>query len=155
MQIRGGHVLQRRQPAAGPQHYQTFSMRAPLATHWRPASCEEYECADYLKGFVLTVDLNTELGQRQAYYVRHDTSRRMHEQDVGAGLRKFVYGPGNTCFKYNEHRVPIGKPPLLLVVGGDWRGNPRNFVRRHASKEDWIDDFANHQDKLATIAKRG
>lgn len=143
-------------PAAGPEFFQSYHMRSPLRTHWRPASCEEYECGDFLQGFVLTVDVSTELGQRQAYYVRHDRTRRMHEQRVGETIIKFVYGPGNTCFRQGEHRVPIGRPPLLLVADGDWRGNPRRTpVRRHRSAEDWVDDFRNHQDRLNDQARRG
>jgi hypothetical protein len=70
-------------------------------------------------------------------------------------LVKFVYGPGNRCFSSHEHRVPIGRPPRLLVVGGDWRGNPRRERRVHANVDDWVDDARNHQDKIATIIQRG
>lgn len=141
--------------AAGPQNYKSYSMRAPFRTHWRLASCEEYECEAYFKGFVTTVDLNTELGQRQYEYLSHDRERSFHMQRLSMSLVKFVYGPGNRCFSSHEHRVPIGRPPRLLVVGGDWRGNPRRERRVHSNVDDWVDDARNHQDKIATIVQRG
>jgi hypothetical protein len=138
-----------------PRYYNTYSMRSPLKTHWRSANCEEYECDEFLNGFVVTVDLTTELGQRQAYYLRNDRSRRCHEQRVSMELIKFVYGPGNRCFRSDEHRVPIGKPAKLLVVGGDWRGNPNQYHRLHTRLEYWVEDFALNQQRLAEIQRRG
>jgi hypothetical protein len=143
------------QPVAGPQYYKSYSMRAPLVTHWRRATCEEYECDGYLKGFVTTVDLTSKLGQKQYHYLTHDKSRAYATNRISMELIQFIYGPGNRCFKSDEHRVPIGKPPRLLVVGGDWRGNPRREVRIHSRVDDWVDDSRNHQDKIATIVGRG
>lgn len=147
--------LNRIPPHMEPQAYRTYRVSAPLRTHWRPADCDEYECDAYLHGFVLTVDLSTELGQRQAHYVRHDRSRRCHEQRIDLTTTKFVYGPGNRCFSYSEHRVPIGKPARLLVVGGDWRGNPLGFRRVHTKVEHWVEDLALNQNWLAERAQRG
>lgn len=141
--------------AAGPEHYKSYSMRAPFRSHWRPATCEEYECEAFLTGFVTTVDLNTELGQRQYHYLTHDRERSYSMQRVSMTLVKFIYGPGNRCFSSQDHRVPVGRPPRLLVVGGDWRGNPRREVRVHSRVDDWVDDSRNHQDKIATIVQRG
>ena len=144
------------EPMLGPEFYKTYRMVAPLRTHWRPASCSEYECDEYVHGFVLTVDVGTELGQRQAHYVRHDKSRKCSEQKVGETLIKFVYGPGNDCFKYGEHRVPVGRPPFYLVVDGDWRGNPRGTPAYHHRRiDDWVEDFATHQQTLADAQQRG
>ena len=142
--------------ALGPEYYKTYSARAPLRTHWRAASCSEYECDDFVHGFVLTVDIGTELGQRQAYYVRHDRSRRMHEQRLSDRIIKFVYGPGNDCFRFGEHKIPVGRPPFLLVAEGDWRGNPRGTpVRHHRNWENWVDDFASHQLQIADLFQKG
>lgn len=147
-------VHNRLTPDAGPEHFKSYSWRAPLASHWRPGTCEEYECDEFLHGFVTTVDLGTDLGQRQYYYLTHDKSRKATIQRVSERIVKFVYGPGNRCFRYSEHRVPVGRPPLLLVLGGDWRGNPRQIrTVVHRRAEDWIEDFAEHQDKIATVLK--
>lgn len=140
-------------PLGGPQHYKSYSMRAPIRTHWRLATCAEYECEGYVHGFVTTVDLTSDLGQKQYYYLTHDKERSYSMQRVTRDLVKFVYGPGNRCF--NLHRMPVGRPPRLLVVGGDWRGNPRRERTVHTNVDDWVDDARNHQDKIATIIQRG
>lgn len=145
-------------PNLPPEYYKSYSLRQPLRTHFRPATCYEFECDEFVYGFVLTMDLSTELGQRQLYYVQHDKSRKCHLQRVDLQIMKAVYGPGNDCFepKRSQHRVPIGRPPFLLVAEGDWRGNPRGTpVRRHRNVEDWVDDFANHQQALSDAYQKG
>lgn len=144
------------EPAMPAQDYTTYGMAMPRATHWRPASCEESGCEAYTHGWASTFDLNTELGRKQAHYVRHDRSRRHSEQDVGAGLVKFVFGPGQPCFRFREHQVPLERPAIFSVRGGDWRGNPTGVPARvHTRAEDWVEDFALHQDRLATALEKG
>lgn len=143
-------------PNMGPESYKSYSMRAPLATHWRLGTCEEYECEGFLHGFATTVDTSTELGQKQYDFITHDKERSPVMQRVADTLFKFVFPPGTPCFKRSEHRVPIGRPPLLLVLGGDWRGNPRQIPTiKHSRIEDWVDDFAIHQGNLAQAIQRG
>jgi hypothetical protein len=152
----GNTMVTRLAPAMGPEHYKTFGMAMPRATHWRPATCEEVDCPNYLSGWVTTVDLSTELGQRQHHYLTHDTERRPSVQRVSLTLVKFVYGPGFRCFRSGEHVVPLGRPPRLYVAGGDFRGNPRGTPTRvHTRAEAWVDEFATHQDQLATAIGRG
>ena len=149
-------VHNRLTPKAGPEHFKSYAWRAPIETHWRRGTCEEYECAGYLNGFVTTVDVGTDLGRKQYYFLTHDKTRKPSIQRVSERLIKFVYAPGNRCMSYGDHRVPIGKPPLLLVLGGDWRGNPRNLrTVVHRSMENWVEDFALHQDKIAEVVGRG
>lgn len=153
--MRGAILLNRIEPVAGPEHYKSYSVRAPVKTHWRSATCEEYECDAFLRGFITTVALTSDLGQKQYHYLTHDKTRAYSMQRVGADIVKFIYGPGNRCFKSDDHRVPIGKPPRLLVVGGDWRGNPRKEFIVHSRVDDWVDDCREHQEKMATILRRG
>jgi hypothetical protein len=154
--IRGAMPLQRIPVHSGPENFQTYSMRQPLSTHWRVATCEEVDCQDFLNGFVTTVDTGTELGQKFYEFITHDKTRSYSMQRVGDRIIKFVYKPGNTCWKQREHRILIGKPSLFIVTGGDWRGNPRQTPRRtHTRAEDWVEDFAGHQDKIAQMVKRG
>lgn len=144
------------QPRLGPEYYKTYSWTAPLGSHWRQATCLEYECEDFQTGFVLSIDTSTDLGQKQYFYVTHDRDRSYTMQRVAPDLYKFVYKPGNECFKRGEHRVPIGRPPFYLVHEGDWRGNPRGTpTLRHRRPEDWIDQFANHNQELSDAVKRG
>ena len=153
----GAHV-NRVLPRVGAEHYKTYEMARPLRTHWRKATCEEYGCDMFVHGGVLTMDLATELGQKQFHYATNDKSRSHSMQRVTATIIKFVYPPGTICFEpiRSTHRVPADRPPFYLVSGGDWRGNPRGTPRYiHRGPEDWTDDFATHQDKLSAIQQRG
>jgi hypothetical protein len=152
-----GHVqLNRIPPQAGPEAYKTYSWRAPLSTHWRPATCEEVDCPDFLNGFVTTVDTATDLGQKQYHFLTHDRKRSYSMQRVNDTLCKFVFRPGTICMRFRDHRAPIGRPPLFLVSGGDWRGNPRQIpTTRHRTAENWIEDFSDHQDRISTAVQRG
>lgn len=145
-------------PEIGPEHYKSYSLAAPLETHWKNATCEEYECDEFVYGFVLTVDISTQMGERQYDYITHDRSRKYSMQKVDATVFKFVYGPGNEGFgaKHGEHKVGLGRTPLLLVEEGDFRGNPRGTPARvHVREQDWAEDFALHVDKLNTAIQRG
>lgn len=145
IQLVGGRIANPR----GPEHFKTYSVNRPLQTHWRWADCDEYECDDFLSGFITMVDTSTELGQRQANFIRHDKTRRWYEDQVGETLIHFRCGPGNRCVRFREHRVPTDRPPFLLVAQGDWRGNPRRTpVTRHRSYDSWCDDFASHQERI-------
>ena len=145
--------LSRIQPRLGPEAYKSYSWQQPLHSHFRRVTCAEYRCASFKHGWVTTVDTATELGRRQYDYITHDRSRSCREERSGTSLVSFTFGPGHEYFAgdpKHEHYRPIGREPLLTVSGGDWRGNPRGartIVHRNA--EDWISDFAEHQDRLA------
>jgi hypothetical protein len=130
-------------------------MRQPFRTHWRQATCEEVDCPDFLNGFIVTIDTSTNLGQKQHNFLTHDKTRNYSMQRPSVTIFKFCYAPGNKCMRYYEHRTLIGRQPLFLVAEGDFRGNPRNIPVRVHKPEDWVDDFAEHQDKLATTIQRG
>lgn len=143
------------QPLMPAQSYKTYGMAMPLSSHFRRGTCEEVQCEPFLNGFVATFDLATDLGQKQYAYCKEDKDRSFSMQRVGLNIVKLVYKPGTPCFKRGEHRVPIGREPFFTVTGGDWRGNPRGTGMRHNNGENWVDDFANHQDKLKTALERG
>jgi hypothetical protein len=146
-------VASRLAPKLGPQFYKSFSLRRPLTSHWREATCEEVDCPDWRFGWFTTVDTSDDLGQRRYHFITHDKTRRPSVQHVGGSLWRFSFGPGFTCYRAHEHRVQIDRPPLLLVAEGDYRGNPRGIPAHvHQTAEDWADDFANHQDRLARAA---
>lgn len=148
--------ISRLAPAMPPHAYKTYGMSLPLPTHWRNATCDEVDCEAYRGGWVTTVDLSTDLGQKQADYIRHDRSRQASEQRTGLSEAKFVYGPGQRCFAADDHRVPLDRAPRFVVAGGDWRGNPRGTpVQVHRNASEWCEDFAEHQDRLATAIRKG
>lgn len=177
--------LTRVTPRLPPQSVKTYQVTAPVSTHWRPATCAEVDCAAWRHGWRTVVDERTDLGERQAAYIRstcvpdalaaspagrgrrrYVEHRDAHQVQDGtgppagvvAGLTVFEFPAGQVCFASgNEaHRVPLERQPLYLVRGGDWRGNPRGTPgRQHARPEDWVDDFATHQQQLDDTLRRG
>jgi hypothetical protein len=136
-----------------PEHAKkTYSIRAPRATHWRAASCTEVACEGQEHGWVMLIDERTELGQRQAHYIRRESARRFTEQTEG-GLTSFTFEPDQTCF--TPHEVPLGKPELYIVRDGDLRTVRPTNVRLHQRAEDWADDFATHQQTIADAIQEG
>lgn len=143
-------------PVGPPEAYKTYGMSMPLKTHWRPATCEEAGCEAYQFGWVSTFDLSTDLGKRQFEFCKDDRSRSFSIQRPSLNLVKFVYAPGNRCFQSGDHRLPLARPARFYVAGGDFRGNPRGVPAQvHQRPEDWADDFASHQDRLATAIQKG
>ena len=125
-----------------------YDITSPIATHTRRGTCEEARCVPYRKGFVTTVDESTVLGQMQAHYIREDRTRSRVETRDERGLTVFTFDAGTPCF--GEHRVPVDRPELYTVRSGDGAA-----PFRHKRAADWVDDFATHQDRLATIIERG
>ncbi len=149
----GAAQLTRIQPALPPQAYQTYAVIKPQ--HMRPATCAQYECMAYLCGWVLLADEATELGQKQADYIRHDRSRSYQERRTEAGLTEFAFGPGQQGFGLqHRHRLPLSQQ-RFVIAGGDWRGNPLGTAPRRVSPEAWLDDFGEHQERLADKIQRG
>ena len=147
----GAVLLNRPTPKAPPAAYKSYSWRQPLQTHFRRVPCAEFQCRDFRNGWVTLVDIATELGRRQFDYLSHDKTRQWHMEKTGTSLVSFTYPPGSQPFDStrHEHHRPIGYDPIMLVVGGDWRGNPRREPARIMRPQDWICDFAEHQEKLA------
>jgi hypothetical protein len=134
----------------------TFQVSSPVATHYRRATCDESGCLAYRHGWATMCDERTTLGQGQAHYIRKDSGRRFTEARTELGITRFTFEPGQPCFGAAEHRVPLDRPEFYIVREGDWRGNPRGVEPRvHASADDWVDEFANHQDKLARAIEQG
>ncbi len=143
----------RLQPQLPPASMKTYALAAPLATHFRPVTCEEVGCAAQAAGWRTVTDEATEIGQRQAHYIRSQSGRRYAETREGA-LTVFTFEAGQRCFA--AHQLPLEREPLYLVRGGDWRGNPRGTrTRIHQRPEDWVEDFAEHQQNLAALLERG
>jgi hypothetical protein len=152
MNARGAAQLNRITPKLPAAAFKSYSWRQPLATHFRKVTCAEFGCKAYRHGWVTLVDVSTELGQRQYHYITHDRTRRHHEEKTGTGLISFTFPPGQEFFAgspQHEHRRPIGYDPVTLVHGGDFRGNPRQTPSRVMRPQDWVDDFATHQETLA------
>lgn len=139
----------------GPQNYQTYGIARPIDTHFRPATCAEINCPNHTYGWKTLIDEATDLGQRQAYYIRKQSGRGFTEYREGA-ITVFVFDAGQRCFNSDDHKVALEREPIYLVKGGDSRGNPRGIAPRiHTRGDDWVDDFANHQLKLVDQLNKG
>lgn len=145
--------LNRIVPQAGAEHFKTYAISAPISTHFRPATCAEAECGAHTNGWKTLADETTTQGQWIAAEVRRSGRRFTVTRE--AGITAFVFEPGQTCFAVSKHRVPLERDPVFLVKGGDFRGNPRGIELVTRKPEDWVDDFATHQDKVAAAVQRG
>ncbi|MCG6493441.1 hypothetical protein [Kitasatospora sp. A2-31] len=133
--------------------YKTYRILSPQSTHFRPATCAEAECEAHLNGWRSTIDEATDLGQRQAHYIRKESGRRFVEERLESGLTRFEFEAGQQCFA-GGHQVRLDRPEHYLLQDGDWRGNPTG--RNQAlTAQDWIDDFGEHQQRLADQLERG
>lgn len=146
--------VNRMTPVLPAEAMKSYVILAPRATHFRPGSCAEVDCPHLQFGWRTVIDESTDLGRRQAYYIRRESARKFTEDRDATGLTTFTFEAGQRCFR--THQVRLDRPELFVVRGGDWRGNPRGIeTRRHTRPEDWVDDFANHQTALADRLRRG
>lgn len=132
-----------------PGAYQTYSITVPRDTLVR-AACEQVGCAAWRHGWESTIDESTELGQRQAAYIRQTSGRTFREQRTDAGLTVFRFESGQRCFADHQTR-----PELYAVRDGDWRGNPTGRTRQHTRAADWVEDFGEHQLRLVDQQQKG
>lgn len=141
----------------GPSHlYKTYQILAPKQTHFRPATCEEVECKAYVNGWKSTVDTTTELGQKQYYYITKQSGRKFTMQKLPQGLVEFEFAAEQTCFAASTHQIRLDRPEIFVVRDGDHRGNPRRTAPiKHQNASDWVEDFAEHQQKLADEIQKG
>jgi hypothetical protein len=137
-------------PRGGPQTYQTYALSAPRATHTRPASCAEVECPAHLHGWAVTVAP----GSADEGAIRGSGRHFLSPEIQPGGFVRYVFPAGQACFRSSAHRVPLDRPALYVVRGGDWRANT-GVIRRHANGDDWVDDFRTHQDRITTVVNRG
>ena len=143
------------EPNLPAQDYQSFSISAPRATHWRPATCAEVSCVNHHYGWQTTVDETTTLGQMQAHHIRKEAGLGYAEGRDELGLTVFTFAPGQACFSAGDHKVRLDRQEHYLVTGGDWRGNPRGYRRVHDSPANWVEHFQENQDRLTSVIARG
>lgn len=146
-------MLNRIEPVGPVGAYKTYQVAAPVSTHFRPGSCAEAECPNHLHGWRTVIDESTDLGRQQASYVRSQSGRRYQEDRDEHGLTVFTFEAGQRCF--GRHQIPLEREPLYIVRGGDWRGNPTGERRQHVTATDFVDDFGEHQERLADRLTRG
>lgn len=132
-----------------PQAYQTYAIAQPADTLVR-AACEQVRCAAWLSGWETVLDEGTEMGRRQAAYVRTKAGRTFRELRNTAGLTVFRFEAHQRCFA--EHQT---RPQIFAVRDGDYRGNPTGRHRTHTRPADWVEDFGENQLRLADQHQKG
>lgn len=150
--ITGSDGVTRGVPGLPAAAFQSFRILAPLATHWRAATCEEVACERFLHGWRLRIEGLSE----QDVHVATHCGRRWRRLDAGPGETWLVFEAGQPCFQATSHRIRVGREERFFVTGGDWRGNPLGTPpREHARAADWQEHFAEHQDRISTAIERG
>lgn len=147
MNMRGARRIQPQMPS---QNYQTFQVASPLSTHYKPATCKEIDCPNYLNGWRIRVE---GLPEDMLHLAKH-SGRRFREVSIKEGETYLVFEGGQKCFQESTHRTSLQRPEFYFIGQGDWRSySSRNAER--VSTEEWLDRFRTNQDSLATQLERG
>ena len=110
------------QPALSVAAYKSYEIKAPLATHWNVITCADAGCEHHETGWDSVIDERTELGQRQAHYIRRESGRRFREERQPDGLTRFSFEAGQKCF--TEHRGRNMRPERFVETGRRSPGQP-------------------------------
>ncbi len=115
-----------------------YSLSKPIATHRRPATCDEVNCKYLRNGWQLRVWPNNPLGERQIFLVKQ-SKRRFTRVVEPMGSVLYQFEAGQQCF--GNHTAPVDRPAIYTARQG-------TQVKRHTTPEYWIEDFAIHLDKI-------
>lgn len=148
--------LNRIDPKMGPEGYKTYELRAPISTHRRQATCQETNCEYYRNGWRSGFDLSNPEAAKAAKWIRMQSGYTYTVEQMGTKLI-LTFAAGQQCIegRAGRHTVSLEREPFYVVRGGDYRGNPRQIPLVRRNEADWVDDFANHQDRLATRLEQG
>lgn len=138
-------------PALPVRAMASYIISAPLATHWNLATCADVECPQYLHGWESHIDERTDLGKRQAHYIRRESGRKFTETRNELGVTVFSFEAGQKCFA--QHKARNMRDDTYLERGGDHRGY--FSTREHKNADNWTESFALNQDRIKTITDRG
>lgn len=150
MNTSGARPLRRIAPLMGTQAYKTYQIASPLTTHYKPATCQEVDCEQYRIGWRLRLDIL----QPQDKKAIKDSKRKFIVEDDAEGVKWLVFEAGQPCFQASLHRKSLERPEIYRVGRGDYRSYDERSARI-LTPENWLDDFATHQDKLKTLQERG
>jgi len=137
--------LNRNTPELGPEHMRTHAILAPLATHFRKATCEEVECEHYAHGWGVPAKHLTE----QDLHDIKASGRAYTKVQIKEGEDHLWFAPGQPCFRASIHVIRIDRPELFVVRDGDWRGNPRKTETQvFSSADSWADSLNTNLEQL-------
>ncbi len=164
-------VLGRLAPVGEVWQYQTYTIRdagdrtvvaackdvgCPAWAHgWESAFNESDACGSTATVQVMQQCARVRLGQGVcpgcgARYVRLESGRDFTEQHTEQGVTVFRFAAFQRCFR-NHHT----SPRLYVRRHGDWRGNPSGARYRHTRPQDWVEDFAENQQRLLAEIRKG
>lgn len=130
------------QPALPSGAYTTYGFVMPKQTHQRKISCKEFDCQAYKYGWMKLVDLDTDLGRKQAQYIR-DHSGKHYSVSATGNIVTFTFAAEQECF--DQHYVNLEKNPIFTKRLGDWRSSNCAEV---IEGERWLEDFRENQINL-------
>lgn len=134
----------------------SFELHQPRSSHFRVATCAEVECEAYRNGWTMGFDLTNAAAVKAANWVRNQSGLAFTFERLDTRVI-FTFKPGQRCLESyrSPHYVPLERDPIAVRRSGDWRGNPDQQRRVHSRLDDWVDEFANHQDRVATRIEQG
>lgn len=139
-------------PKLGPELMKTYAIVRKSGLHYRPATCAEVECEQWKNGWITRVPAGSDADQ---YLISKAHGRTFQQGWRDGGERTYTFPPGQECFRSSQHRIAIEREPFFVVRDGDWRGNPLGTPAVNRRPDDWVDDFANHQQHIADVRQRG
>lgn len=142
--------LNRIEPVLPAHAFRTFQISAPVATHFRAATCAEVDCPNWLNGWRVQAESLTP----DLLHAAKTSGRRYREESLAPGVTWLVYEAGQACFRASQHRTPIGRPELYLVRDGDWR-QTFGQARQHTRPEHWVEEMSENQQRLIDAKQRG
>ena len=158
--------LNRPTPILPSQAMVTYEIAAPRTSDfWRLATCEEMDCPNFLNGWAvaITPDLMGEgfddsikaSGKSYQICTVGEAEARFPGMSFAGAIKVFVFAPGQPCFYQGtqRHITRIDRPEIFTRAAGDYRW--RGQVYKHTRAADWVDDFGEHQDRLAEAIKKG
>lgn len=136
------------QPQGPIRAYQTYQIASPH-DHKVKTACEQAGCLAWQYGWETKVDESTPLGTFQASYIRHESGRTFKEMRTADGLTVFRFERQQRCFA--EHET---FPEFYMVRAGDWRKH-LGLIRRHTRPGDFVEDWGEHQQRVADQVEKG
>lgn len=141
--------LQRLRPKLPTGSYTTYSIRQPLNTHFRIATCEEVDCWAWRNGWRIRVEGTLPADLHAAQH----SGRAWRHVRVDATESYLVYEAGQRCF--TTHRVNLDRPAFFLMGRGDYRSfNPRQ-AKLYTDEDEWVETFSCHLDELHERLNKG
>lgn len=131
-----------------PNEYSTFSIHAPLATHWRKATCQEVDCPEYRNGWGLRVEHH----DAAVLYAAEHSGRKFYRKEVSPGENWLVFEAGQKCFQAENHRKKIERDDVFVLRRGDFR---RYEDPHKLSSQSWVDSFGENQENINAAIQRG